>query len=89
VTAHVGTTVGEWVRTIPETLNLIIAAALALGLALAAIRFGRSKHTAAPNPGPYTSDSWPNTEAEPEGDPYGYLRARGAANFNRNTEDTK
>jgi hypothetical protein len=58
MTAHIGTTVGEWVRTIPGPLNVIVAAALAIGFAIAAARIGRSKHTADPNPGPYTSDSF-------------------------------
>ena len=62
MTAHIGTTVGEWVRTIPGPLNVIIAALLAVGFTIAATLVGRSKHTADPNPGPYTSDSWEDTK---------------------------
>ena len=58
MTAHVGSTVGEWVQSWPTLPAFAAAIAISLGFAIAAHRMKRSPHTADPNPGPYTSDSF-------------------------------
>jgi hypothetical protein len=58
VTAHVGTTVGDWVRAWPTLPAFAVAVLLSAVFAIAARRLMRSPHTADPKAGPYTSDSW-------------------------------
>ena len=56
MTAHVGTTVGQWIRAWPTLPAFATAIAISLGFIIAAHRMKHSDHTA--DPGPYSSDSW-------------------------------